>query len=133
MRAAIFHAPGNVAVEDRPLPEPGPGEVRLRMVAATLCASDVRVYRGEKHAQPGVIPGHEIAGVVDAIGERVEGIAEGDRVIVCPIVACGHCRFCLLGRRNRCINRVFEPLPGVGLGFDFFRFRFRLLWRLCHD
>ena len=105
MRAAIFHAPGNVAVEDRPLPEPGPGEVRLRMVAATLCASDVRVYRGEKHAQPGVIPGHEIAGVVDAIGERVEGIAEGDRVIVCPIVACGHCRFCLLGRRNRCINR----------------------------
>ncbi len=75
------------------------------MAAASLCASDVRVYRGEKYAKPGVIPGHEIAGVVDAIGEGVSGIAEGDRVVVCPVVACGQCRFCIVGRQNRCINR----------------------------
>ena len=105
MRATIFHAPGELSVEDRPLPQPDAGEVRLRVVAASLCASDVRVYRGEKHAEPGVIPGHEIAGVVDAVGEAVEGISEGDRVIVCPVIACGSCRFCLVGRRNRCINR----------------------------
>ena len=80
MRATVFHAPGRVSVEDRQVPDPGPGEVRLRVGAASLCASDVRVYRGEKSARAGVIPGHEIAGVVDAAGEGVNGVVEGDRV-----------------------------------------------------
>ncbi len=105
MRATVFHAPGEIAVEDRPLPEPGAGEVRVRVGATSLCASDLRVYRGEKGARPGVIPGHEIAGVVEAVGEGVDGLNGGERVVVCPVVACGHCRFCLVGRRNRCINR----------------------------
>ena len=105
MRATIFHAPGELTVEDRALPEPGPGEVLLRVGAASLCASDVRVYRGEKYARPGVIPGHEIAGVVGAVGAGVDGVAGGDRAVVCPVVACGHCRFCLVGRRNRCVDR----------------------------
>jgi len=105
MRATIFHSPGTVTVEDRPTPQPGPGEVRLRVGATSLCASDVRVYRGEKHAMPGVIPGHEIAGVVDAVGEGVDYLAEGDRVVLCPIIACERCRFCLVGRRNRCLHR----------------------------
>lgn len=105
MRATVFNAPGNVTVEERARPQPGAGEVRLRVGAASLCASDVRVYRGEKHAMAGVIPGHEIAGVIDAIGTGVSGLAEGDRVIVCPILACERCRFCLVGRRNRCLER----------------------------
>lgn len=106
MRATIFEAPGKVTVQDRALPVPGPGEVRLRMAAASLCASDVRVYRGEKSARAGVIPGHEIAGVVDAVGPEVVGITEGQRVIVCPIVSCGQCRYCIIGRRNRCQHRL---------------------------
>jgi L-iditol 2-dehydrogenase len=105
MRAMTFQAPGELAVQDRPVPQPGPGELRLSVVAASLCASDVRVYRGEKYALPGVIPGHEISGVIDAIGEGVEGYTEGERVIVCPVLACGHCRYCLVGKRNRCVSR----------------------------
>jgi len=105
VRATIFHRPGEISVEERPEREPGPGELRLRIAAAALCASDVRVYRGEKHAAPGVVPGHELAGVVDAVGEGVQEHALGDRVVVCPILACGHCRFCTRGRRNRCIER----------------------------
>ena len=105
MRATIFHRPGEVSVEDRPERRPAPGELRLRIAAAALCASDVRVYRGEKHAAPGVVPGHELAGVVDLVGEGVEGYGPGDRVVVCPILACGRCRFCTRGRRNRCIAR----------------------------
>jgi L-iditol 2-dehydrogenase len=105
MRATIFHAPGTVTVEDRPPPEVGPGEVRLRVGAASLCASDVRVYKGEKHAMAGVVPGHEIAGVIDVVGEGIDHLAEGQRVILCPIIACERCRFCLVGRRNRCLNR----------------------------
>lgn len=106
MRATVFHAPGRVTVEDRPTPQAGPGEVRLRVAAASLCASDVRVYRGEKHAAPGVIPGHEVAGVVDQVGAGVTDVREGDRVVACPIVACNRCRYCLLGRRNRCVART---------------------------
>lgn len=105
MRATVFHRPGLVTVEERPSPVLGPGDVRITVGAASLCASDVRVYRGEKHAEPGVIPGHEIAGVVDAVGDEVTHISEGDRVVLCPIVSCGHCRFCITGRRNRCVNR----------------------------
>lgn len=105
MRATIFEAPGQVSVVDKPVPQPGPGELRVRMAAASLCASDVRVYRGEKYAKPGVTPGHEIAGVVDAVGEGVTGINEGDRVVICPMVTCGKCRYCIVGRQNRCIER----------------------------
>ena len=105
MRATIFEAPGKISVVDRTTPTPGPGEVRLRVAAASLCNSDVRVYRGEKYALPGVVPGHEIAGVVDAIGEGVTSVKEGTRVVVCPIVTCGHCRFCIVGRQNRCAER----------------------------
>lgn len=105
MRATVFHAPGLVTVEDRPTPSPGPGEIRLRVGATSLCASDVRVYKGEKHALAGVIPGHEIAGVIDGVGEGVDHLAEGQRVVLCPIIACERCRFCLVGRRNRCLNR----------------------------
>ncbi|MCY4455879.1 MAG: alcohol dehydrogenase catalytic domain-containing protein [Chloroflexi bacterium] len=130
MRATIFEEPGKVSVQDRPTPDAGPGEVRLRVAASSLCASDVRVYRGEKYARAGVIPGHEIAGVVDEVGEGVAGVAEGDRVIICPIVSCGHCRFCQTGKRNRCTSRqtlgydidggfaesVLVPAAIVGLG-----------------
>jgi len=82
MRATIFEEPGKVSVQDRPTPDAGPGEVRLRVAASSLCASDVRVYRGEKYARAGVIPGHEIAGVVDEVGEGVAGVAEGDLVLL---------------------------------------------------
>lgn len=88
-----------------PDPTPGPGEVLLDVAATAICYSDIRVYRGLKHARPGVIPGHEIAGVVSEIGEGVEGLRIGDRVAVCPIIACGRCDFCRSGRRHRCPER----------------------------
>ncbi|MCH7578728.1 MAG: alcohol dehydrogenase catalytic domain-containing protein [Chloroflexi bacterium] len=106
MKALVFHEPERISVDDVAEPSPGPGEVLVRMAAAAICHSDIRVYKGLKHAEPGVIPGHEIAGVVAELGEGVKGIAVGDRVVVCPIVACGRCHFCLLGKRHRCLERV---------------------------
>lgn len=105
MKALVFHEPGRIAVEELADPAPGPGEVLLDVGAAAICYSDIRVYLGKKHARPGVIPGHEIAGVVAAVGEGVEGVSVGERVVVCPIVACGRCAFCLSGRRHRCPER----------------------------
>ena len=113
-----------------PDPTPGPGEVVLRVSAAAICHSDIRVYRGLKYARPGVIPGHEIAGTVVEVGTRINDVRSGDRVAVCPIIACGRCFFCLSGRRHRCLERrtlgydehgglaeyLLAPASIVGLG-----------------
>jgi threonine dehydrogenase-like Zn-dependent dehydrogenase len=106
MKACIFHGPGDVRVEERPQPRPGPGQMLLEMRATGICYSDIRVYKGEKKARAGVIPGHEPVGVIAALGEGVEGFRTGQEVALCPILACGACFFCRRGYRNRCPQRV---------------------------
>ena len=106
MKACVFHGPGDIGVMDVPVPEPGPGEVLLRLGATGLCYSDLRCYKGEKYMKPGVIPGHEMAGVIADLGDGVEGLSEGQHVALCPILACGVCEFCRVGKRNRCPSRV---------------------------
>ena len=106
MKAFIFHGPGDIRLESVPEPRPGPGELLLRMEAAGLCHSDIRVYKGEKKARIGVIPGHENVGIIMEIGEGVDGLEIGQRVALCPIIACGRCFYCQRGLRNRCLKRV---------------------------
>ena len=106
MKACVFHGPRDVRVEERPQPRPGPGEMLLEMRATGICYSDIRVYKGEKKARPGVIPGHEPVGVIAALGEGVEGFRTGQEVALCPILACGACFFCRRGYRNRCPQRT---------------------------
>jgi L-iditol 2-dehydrogenase len=106
MRACVFNGPGDLSVVNVADPEPGPGQVLLRTGAAGLCHSDVRVYKGEKYARPGVIPGHEVSGTIAALGDGVTGLQAGQQVALCPIVACGVCEFCRVGKRNRCPQRV---------------------------
>ncbi|MEE8369945.1 MAG: alcohol dehydrogenase catalytic domain-containing protein, partial [Dehalococcoidia bacterium] len=106
MKACVFHGPGDIRVETLPEPQPGPGELVLRMEATGLCYSDIRVYKGEKKARLGVIPGHENVGVIEEIGEGAEGFEKGQRVALCPIIACGRCFYCRRGLRNRCPERV---------------------------
>ena len=106
MKACVFHGPGDVRVEERPQPRPGPGQMLLEMRATGICYSDIRVYKGEKKARAGVIPGHEPVGVIAALGEGVEGFRTGQEVALCPILACGACFFCRRGYRNRCPQRV---------------------------
>ncbi len=105
MKALVFHEPGRIAVENVPDPSPGPGDLVIDIAAAAICHSDIRVYLGQKHAKPGVVPGHEMAGFVSAVGDSVDDFRPGDRVVICPIVACGKCVFCLSGRQHRCVSR----------------------------
>lgn len=117
MKACVFKGPGEVVVEELPTPQPGPGEVLLRTAASGLCFSDVRVFKGEKYAKPGVVPGHEISGVIADVGSGVSDWKPGDRVSLCPIIACGSCRFCRVGKRNRCPKRVtlgYDENGGLG-------------------
>jgi threonine dehydrogenase-like Zn-dependent dehydrogenase len=101
MRAAVCTGPQRVAVETLPCPEPGPGELRVRVRACGICGSDLHLlpigYLG-----PRVTPGHEVAGEVDAIGPGVDGLEPGTAVAVEPLDSCGHCPSCQEGRDAIC-------------------------------
>lgn len=83
MQAAILQAPGRFSVESRPVPEPGPGEVRVRAAVCGMCTSELDQFEGRNPSltYPRFL-GHEVSGVVDAVGRGVERLREGDRVAV---------------------------------------------------
>jgi threonine dehydrogenase-like Zn-dependent dehydrogenase len=103
MRAGIYRGPGEVALVERALPEPGPGEVRLRITACGLCGTDLHLVHSPKPViEPGSIMGHEMAGVVDDVGAGVSGFAAGEAVVVEPLASCGDCEPCRRGRDSIC-------------------------------
>ena len=105
MRAMVLDRAGSpLALRCLAVPEPGPGQVRLRVAACAVCRTDLHVVDGDlPHPKPDVIPGHEIVGRVEAIGAGVAGFREGDRVGVPWLgFTCGTCRFCHAGRENLC-------------------------------
>jgi propanol-preferring alcohol dehydrogenase len=106
----VLGRPGEpLAQAERPTPTPGPGQVRLRIAACGVCRTDLHVVDGDLPdlGRP-VIPGHQIVGVIEAVGERVEDLEIGRRVGV-PWLGwtCGACRFCLSGRENLCVEARF--------------------------
>jgi propanol-preferring alcohol dehydrogenase len=100
----LFEVRGPLRAVKLPAPQPGPGEVRLRVLACGVCRTDLHVVDGELPAVPTpIIPGHEIVGVVEALGEGVEAPALGQRVGVGWLGrTCGRCSYCLSGRENLC-------------------------------
>jgi L-iditol 2-dehydrogenase len=96
--------------------EPGPDDVLVRIQAVGICGSDLHYYRGEPtgaHLDFPFVMGHECAGVVRAVGERVDHLRPGDRVALDPNVACGHCETCLEGHPHVCPNVRFLGSPAV--------------------
>jgi L-iditol 2-dehydrogenase len=105
MRAVVVERPGSAKLRHVPTPEPGPGEVLVRVGAAGICGSDVEVLEGRRPARfvryP-IIPGHEWAGMIEAVGPRVENLDEGTAVVAEGFRACGDCARCREGRTNLC-------------------------------
>jgi propanol-preferring alcohol dehydrogenase len=94
---------------DKPVPEPGPAQVRVRVSACGVCRTDLHLTEGDLAPRyPQVTPGHEIVGVVDRLGTGTTRWHEGDRIGV-PWLAhtCGTCHFCLSGRENLCMDPRF--------------------------
>jgi propanol-preferring alcohol dehydrogenase len=89
---------------ERPDPEPGPGEVRLRVTACGVCRTDLHLAEGDlAPRRPGTVPGHEIVGIVDVSGPGCDRFAPGDRVGAAWLRStCGACRFCRRGAENLC-------------------------------
>ena len=107
MRALVYHGPGRLELEDRPEPSPGRGEAVIRVLAAGICGTDLRIAKGAHRAYPDGtrrVPGHEIAGEVAAVGAGVEATRVGERVFVAPNLGCGECPACRAGRMNLCAD-----------------------------
>lgn len=105
MRAMVLREPGRLLeLTELPVPEPGPGQVRLRVRACAVCRTDLHVVDGElPDPKLPLIPGHEIVGVVDAVGPGVTAFGPGERVGVPWLGStCGTCEFCRGGRENLC-------------------------------
>jgi len=114
MRAWVVDAPCPIdshplTLVERPVPDPGTGDVRVRVHTCGVCRTDLHLAEGDLAPRRArVIPGHEVVGVVDALGPGADRFAPGDRVGV-PWLAhtCGKCRFCTSGRENLCIDPRF--------------------------
>src|ERR1700739_227606 len=125
MQAVVIHAPKDLRIDSFPDPAPGAGEVRVRIAAGGICGSDLHYYHhggfGTVRIQQPMALGHEIAGVIAAVGEGVSHLAPGMRVAVNPSRPCGVCIHCREGLHNQCLDMRFMGsamrMPHVQGGF----------------
>ncbi len=105
MKAAVlFEAKTPLSIEDVTIDTPAAHEVLIRTVACGVCRSDLHFVDGAyPHPLPG-IPGHEAAGVVEAVGDEVRSVKVGDHVVTCLSAFCGHCEFCVTGHMSLCLG-----------------------------
>ncbi|HGM4960196.1 Zn-dependent oxidoreductase [Serratia liquefaciens] len=103
MHSVVIEKPGQLVIQQRPMPQPAANEVRVKIKFAGICGSDVHIYHGHNPfaRYPRVI-GHEFFGVIDQVGCDVDPQRIGERVAVDPVVSCGHCYPCSIGRPNVC-------------------------------
>ena len=113
MKAAILHGPRDLRIESARMPEPGPGEVVVRVGMAGLCGTDYRIWTGDRPVAYPLVMGHEFVGQVSATGRGVTRVRVGDRVAIEPNYSCGACPLCREGNRNLCLSRT-----AVGIDVD---------------
>ena len=102
MQAFVIKGVGEVALVEKPIPEPKPNQAVVRTTAALVCTSDVHTVKGAIPVEPGRTLGHESVGVVYSLGSAVEGFSEGDRVAVGAITPCFKCNYCQRGFTSQC-------------------------------
>ncbi len=102
MKAIVFDSPGKVRLANVPDPVIGPDEVLIAVKAAGVCGTDMHIYEGDFIGTYPVIPGHEFAGEVIDVGNKVQNVKSGDRVAVDPTIFCRKCSFCKENRENFC-------------------------------
>lgn len=117
MRVIAYYAHNDLREEEWPKPDPGRGEVRVRVKSVCICASDLTQYMtggiGDSKTPVPFVLGHEVGGMVDAVGAGVTGLPEGTPVAIEPAMPCGKCEWCLSGRHNICPQVAFLGAPPV--------------------
>jgi alcohol dehydrogenase, propanol-preferring len=121
MKAWVVDTPGPMATGplvavERPIPEPGPGEIRVRVIACGVCRTDLHLAEGDLAPhRPSTVPGHEVAGTVDALGAGTSRFHIGQRAGIAWLRhTCGRCRWCRRGRENLCVDPRFTGWDADG-------------------
>ncbi len=111
MRAVVAHAAKDIRVEESPVPALGPRDLRVRIAFGGICGSDLHYFShggfGTVRLREPMILGHEVAGVVEAVGAEVRSVHVGARIAVNPSRPCNRCRYCLEGKQNHCLEMRF--------------------------
>lgn len=115
MKAAYYEAAKTWSVTEVPTPEAAPGQVRIKVGQVGMCGTDLHIHDGEFGAVFPLVPGHELVGVVDQLGDGVTRFQVGEQVTVNPNVYCGQCPYCLAGRLGQC-----DGMLGFGSNFQGF-------------
>lgn len=102
MKAALIVEPGKIVIDSLPDPAPGPRDVVVRVAGCGICGTDLHILEGEFAPSLPIVPGHEFAGEVVAVGRDVTELTPGDQVAVDPSLHCGECHYCRRGRGNLC-------------------------------
>src|SRR3954447_8799145 len=121
MKVVVIHAAHDLRIEEREPEKAAAGQVEIAIEAGGICGSDLHYYHqggfGTVRVREPMILGHEVAGLVKALGEGVSGLALGDRVAVSPSRPCNGCDYCLRGQQNHCVNMRFYgsamPMPHI--------------------
>ncbi len=106
VRAAVLRRPGHLELESVLVDRPGPEEVRVRPVNVGLCHSDLHYVDGTHETALPEVLGHEAAGIVESVGDRVTAVGVGDHVVTSLTMFCGRCRYCVSGRMSLCADRA---------------------------
>jgi L-idonate 5-dehydrogenase len=111
MRAVVAHAAKDLRIEETQTATLGPQDIRVRVRFGGICGSDLHYYNhggfGVVRLREPMILGHEVAGVVEAVGPEAKRIKVGDRIAISPSVPCNHCKYCLEGKQNQCLDMRF--------------------------
>ena len=118
MKAVVFHAVGDIRVDEVPEPEiDGPTDAIVRLTSSAICGTDLHFVRGTMSGtKPGTILGHEGVGVVEQLGEDVRNLEVGDRVVIPSTIACGSCSYCRAGYYAQC-SEANPNGPDAGTAF----------------
>ena len=113
MKALVYTQPGEMQLQDRPLPEPAPGEVLLKIEAVGICGSDMHAWHGhDPRRLPGLVLGHEFVGRIEH--SAAPGFEAGVRYTGNPLIVCGSCEYCAQGRNNLCAKRTMVGMTRPG-------------------
>lgn len=107
MQAAVYHGPNDLRIEEVPVPDISPDEVLVKVLNASICGTDLRIFHGaHRKYPPGTvrIPGHETVGEIAETGANVKGLDINQRVFIAPNMGCGHCAQCISGNNNLCAD-----------------------------
>jgi len=105
MKAAVYYAPGDIRIEDRPMPSKDSGSMIAKVHCCAICGTDIKIWKsGNPRCAPPRIIGHEMAGTLVHVGDEVEGFKAGENITLATTVACGICYYCGIGLQNVCPN-----------------------------